>query len=362
MNKLYFVHLYDDFSGSPKVLSQMIMAIKEEAECIPVIGSASSGFISSLGEEVVRFFYRRGRNKLETLGYYVLSQLALFFKLFILLRDDKKKDVKSTIIVNTLLPFSAAFVAKLFGVKVVYYCHEVSIRPALLHKFLLFVKNTLSSQNVYVSEFVRNKVQREGESSTVIYNSLEPIFYNSELGYKDLHNKWKRKLVIMACSLKGYKGIREFVQIAEHCPECKFILVVNDSEINVGNYLSKYSTPDNLEWVCQPECIIDYYREAFLTVNLSKPEGWIETFGLTLIEGMSQNTPVIAPEIGGPCEFVNENNGFLIDSREVGLISERILQLSSNYEYWLGLSKGAKSSCNDFSPQLYKDQIMKVLL
>ena len=84
-------------------------------------------------------------------------------------------------------------------------------------------------------------------------------------------------------------------------------------------------------------------HEADLVLNLSNPSLWVETFGLTLLEAMAYQLPVICPPVGGPIELVkNDENGFCIDSRNMDELIEKIIYIleSGNYER---LSKNAKA-------------------
>ena len=65
-------------------------------------------------------------------------------------------------------------------------------------------------------------------------------------------------------------------------------------------------------------------------MNLSDPELCIETFGLTIIEGMAYGLPAIVPNVGGPTEIVlNGYNGYTIDVTNAAEIA-RILEQCSD--------------------------------
>ncbi|MGR5078502.1 glycosyltransferase family 4 protein [Photobacterium swingsii] len=360
-DKLYLAHLYDDHSGSPKVLSHLIESVKDSYDCIALLGSSSSGFISETGVVKKSFFYSRSSNKLMTLVVYLISQLHLFFICCGFFFSDKVRRVKGRLVVNTILPFGAALAAKIFGVTVVYYCHEVSIKPKALSSFLNWVRSLTSKNNIFVSNFIREEIGGKGVNN-VVYNALDFSFYETNATDVDLRSKWRGKKVTMACSLKKYKGVDEFVSLAKCCSELNFCLIINDSQESVNKYFNSQVLPMNLTVVCKPSNIIQYYRESFITLNLSIPEQWTETFGLTLIEAMSQFTPVVSPPVGGPTEFVVDNyNGFMIRSDQISLISEKLNELSHNYDLWKELSNNAKKTSDLFSPAKYKESINTIL-
>ena len=127
MKKIIFIHLLNDFSGSPKVLSQVIKACENEAIEIELFtGKSESGFLSGLTANHHHYFYKRSENKWMTLVTFMSSQLILFFKLL----KYMNKDV--VIYVNTMLPFGAALAGFVMRKPVIYHVHEISLTPLAL--------------------------------------------------------------------------------------------------------------------------------------------------------------------------------------------------------------------------------------
>ena len=59
----------------------------------------------------------------------------------------------------------------------------------------------------------------------------------------------------------------------------------------------------------------------------------MESFGYTAIEAMSYKLPVVASKIGGLKEIIMDNeNGYLIDKKNVNDFAKKILDLISNPE------------------------------
>lgn len=83
MKKIIFFHLLNDYSGSPKVLSQVIETVSSEGADVELFlgGKGGDGFLSSAPCVQRRYFYKRFESKYLTLLSYSLSQLILFFKL-----------------------------------------------------------------------------------------------------------------------------------------------------------------------------------------------------------------------------------------------------------------------------------------
>ncbi|ENM5889536.1 glycosyltransferase family 4 protein [Vibrio mimicus] len=356
MSRIYFVHLFDDFSGSPKVLSMVVNLFNNSKV---FLGKSSEGFLAKTVSEKYSFFYRRGSNKLQILLFYVLSQIDLFFKIsYHLLKEDDRKNC--TLVVNTLLPFGASLSAKLFKVKVIYYIHETSITPSLLKRFLLFVVRSTANKTIYVSNYLKNDLNLGLHEESVVHNAISNQLGLIYLDIELLKKKWESKNIFMACSLKDYKGIPEFICLAKRLPNYFFELAINDTLYNTEQYFKNISLPNNVNIICRPNNIEEHYKNAFFALNLSNKDLWIETFGLTIIEAMSAYTPVIVPLVGGPVEVIRSSiDGFCVDSKNTDEIVSILEVFGSDFDRWLKVAISAKDRSDQFSIDKFKVKILK---
>lgn len=360
MKKIIFFHLLNDYSGSPKVLSQVIEAVSKEGFEAELFlgGKGNAGFLSSAPCIQKRYFYKRFDNKLMTLVSYSISQLLLFFKLL------GYRDKSAVFYVNTLLPFGAALAGKVLGIKVVYHIHETSIRPKPLKLFLRWIVEKCSSENIFVSYFL---AQNEGFSNIdnrVIYNSLphSMSLVAQRHSYQPLIDDEFN--VLMICSLKAYKGVNEFVEIAKLLnsnPAVKLKLVLGATDAEVAEFFSSITLPGNLEVVSSCADVVPHYQKTSVLLSLSKPNEWVETFGLTILEGLSFGIPCIVPPVGGPIELVSDGiEGFLMSSDRVEEIAEKLVYLQSNPDVCYSLSEAAKLKSLSFSSEKFESGVLGV--
>ena len=74
VTKVLFIHLLNDYSGSPKILSQVInLARTNQKDFALYTGNDSKGFLSGLTKNQHFYFYKRFNNKYFTLFSFLLS-------------------------------------------------------------------------------------------------------------------------------------------------------------------------------------------------------------------------------------------------------------------------------------------------
>ena len=357
MKKIICAHLYNDFSGSPLVLSTVVKNLASEGHDVEVLTSRQgTGFLSNLPDVGYRFFtYRFFQNKLLRLAMLLWAQVSMFCQVWQLRRQT------TVVYVNTLLPFGAALAGRLCGKKVIYHLHETTVNPPVLKGFLKKVATCCASEAIYVSKFLQAAEPLPGVPSTVVHNCLSHDFTDKADAYlQDRPIKTTAFTVLMLCSLKKYKGVDQFVALAEQLPRYQFLLVLNAGDDAIQQYFAGQSLPENLVIFPSQQAVHSFYQEAHLVLNLSHPEQWVETFGMTLLEAMSYGLPVIAPPVGGPTELVeNGYNGFQLDQRNLAAVAEKITDLATEPEMYLQLSANALTFSAQFQETHFRHAVMR---
>jgi glycosyltransferase involved in cell wall biosynthesis len=354
--KILAVHLLNDFSGSPFVFRQAIEALVDSGEEVVVFTATptGNGFLSNIKDvKYVDLFYKWNKNKWLTLMFFFFAQMSIFFKIAF---SAKRNDV---VYINSILPFGAALAAKLRGARVLYHVHEVSVKPASLKNFLLGVVQRTADRCIYVSQYVMSATKVTAPDH-VVYNALPNQFVERANNF--IGQPKNDFTILLLCSLKKYKGVLEFVEAAKQLPNCKFELVANSDTKSINDFFSGMDLPSNLIIHSAASDVHPFYQRADVVVNLSRPDEWIETFGMTALEAMVYGKPVIVPPVGGITELINDGvEGFRVDSRNVNDVVEKIKLLSTDPALYAEMSIKAKLRSNAFTQEMFRTYLKRVV-
>lgn len=359
MKKIVAIHLLNDYSGSPLVLKLILNEFADKGYPIDLYTSSNgnAGFL----DEVIHakrfgFNYQWHPNKWITLFRLLISQFTLFRLLL------KYKNQDAIIYVNTLLPFGAALAGKFIGKKVIYHIHETSIKPKIFKAFLKKVASNCADEAVYVSSYLAENEYLPNVNSHTIYNALGKDFLVKKQSAIQFANSCFPFTVLMLCSLKKYKGVYNFVELATQIPDVHFQLVLNATQQEITQAFSSIKLPDNLTYSSATNNVHPYYAKSNLVVNLSHPDAWVETFGMTILEAMNYGVPAIVPTIGGIKELVNDGvNGYCISVYQKNALVFFINQLKIKTEKYQHLCNGAINKALHFSITKQANQIAAIL-
>lgn len=361
--KIVCVHILNDYSGSPNVLLSTIQALSDRSiEVDLYTNQYTRGFLCEAPANKNIVFYKWSSNKYITFLNYTYSQASLFFKII----HRYRKVADDTIIyINTIMPFGAALAGKLIGAKIIYHVHETSISPLLLKRILIYIQSRAANLSIYVSDYLLKTEGHSKQKCIRVYNALNTDFMNNVTRVKDLYNNNGKFNVLMPCSLKSYKGIYELLKIASMMKKrdsITFTLVLNASIDETNSFINNNYIPTNMKVFPEQSSMSKFYRNASLLINLSIVDQWIETFGLTVLEGMAYGLPCIVPPRGGPSELIEHNiNGYLVDSRENELVVKYIDKIERDTTLWKSMSNTSFERSKKFTANSYSKDISSAI-
>lgn len=260
-----------------------------------------------------------------------------------------------------MLPFGANIAVYILKSKnIVNYIHETYIKPKVLKKFLRKTILLTSGRVIFVSKYLMNEEFFNNKEQFVIYNpvSHDVISHNSI-------DKIKNSIVMLS-SLLDYKGVDKFILLSQYFEEKKFplnfTLVLNSNEYEFKQYITskKLTLPNSIMVFYKPKNISDIYQSSGFVINLTDHNKCIETFGLTLAEGMANGCIPIAPNYGGPKEIINTSFGYLYNNFDCESIFDFIKNTLLENKYTL-YSERARSNSEIFDLDSYRKKILNLL-
>ena len=159
MKRIVCFHLFNDYSGSPKVLRMVLEGVLNKGYRVDLVSSKGGVLDELLHYPNLRkhsYPYRFSSNGAVTMLRYGLVQLFTFFLSF---RWMFCKDV--VFYINTLLPVGPALAGRLMGKRVVYHYHENAFVKGAFYKMLAAMMERLAHRIVCVSEYQASFLKRK---------------------------------------------------------------------------------------------------------------------------------------------------------------------------------------------------------
>jgi glycosyltransferase involved in cell wall biosynthesis len=230
-----------------------------------------------------------------------------------------------------------------------------------LHKRTLtaFVRRW-AGKLVYVSKYVETALgpQFLELPYCITYPSIDQRILDSAKAQVSLAKYARPFTVGLICSLIWHKGYVEFIQLAAMCPEFRFILVINGRSDAFYDKIPATDVPGNVVVHFSVKEVAKVLIDMDVMLSLTKREGWLETFGLTLIEAMAFGVPVIAPDIGAPKEFIeNGRNGYLVNEADLHHIAELLRSMHNDPAHYARMSAAARETSTHFTPAVLLDAV-----
>lgn len=218
------------------------------------------------------------------------------------------------------------------SIPVIFTCHGYnSDFPLLDYKLSAFFNNKYSDKVIAVSNYEKMNLLRGGLSEdkvVVIYNGV----HENKKG-KDLPIKIDGFIIGTCARLTKKKGIRylieAFQRIREKHKDVHLVIIGDGKEKKNLERLVLQSNKKYIHFLGNLPEASSYFHNFHLFVLPSLNE----SFGIVILEAMSQKIPVIATKVGGIPEIVVDGEtGILVPPKDVKNLAEAILELYRNKE------------------------------
>jgi len=388
--KILFYNHTGRISGAERVL-MMTLAGLDRSRFDPIVLCPADGRliqavndlrIRTVGMEplAARFTWRPDR----LIGYF-----ASFARVILLARRAIVREAPDLIHANSIragLVMSAATAG--LGLTIVWHVHDLLPRHPLSTAIRLFVLASRRNRIIAVSQAVSDRFRGlmlrwfpRRVPVTTIHNAVDPKRFQPDL--KSRHElrrtlgiKESELLVGHVGQLTPRKGqlelIEAFTEVAREIPDAVLLIVGEpifnrDAEYAASLVRAAHASNvrDQIRFLGPREDVPALMRGFDLLVVNSHSE----PFGLTIVEAMLSDTPVLAAAVDGIPEIVRHGeSGWLIDARDHRSLAEAMLTLlrDQNLRRKLG-SNGRREAIARFSPtrfiteidSLYKEAIAR---
>ena len=203
----------------------------------------------------------------------------------------------------------------------------------------------------------RNLNNNFGVNAEVIHNIVDVS------NFQYLKRKHKETFTFISVgnliSLKGFDLLIEAFAKAFKDDKSVLLKIVGDGpeRNNLQNVVNQCGVNDKVSFlgeICR-EKLRDIYNEGDAFVLSSRSE----TFGVAYIEAMATGMPVIATSCGGPSDFVNEQNGYLIPVDDKNALVDALKKMRDN-AYNFNSLEISESCMKKFSPENIGNTLMNL--
>jgi glycosyltransferase involved in cell wall biosynthesis len=154
----------------------------------------------------------------------------------------------------------------------------------------------------------------------------------------------KQFIALVVAHLIPSKGVAVAIKALIGLPEYIVLWVIGDGEERgyLQNLCKELSLDSRVTFLGLQVDVAPYMQAADCLVC---PSTWAEAAGLVILEALASGLPVVASDVGGIPEFVEDGkNGLLFPAGDVEQLTERLRRVEGNPEAARGMALEARSS------------------
>lgn len=210
------------------------------------------------------------------------------------------------------------------------------------------------------------------KSYSIIHNSVDiQKFKPFETEYKEkIGIKKNTKVILFLGLLVEKKGIKFLIETFKNV-----LTEYKDAVLVIGGHGPEYDSLTNLAEELEISEKVLFLGEIksdetpelfniadlFVLPSIIDSHGETETLGVVLLEAMSCGVPVIASDVGGIPDIVDNKTGFLVEQKNIELITQKILILLNDPILRKNFGKaGREKIFENFSPEKQIEKTISV--
>jgi glycosyltransferase involved in cell wall biosynthesis len=233
-------------------------------------------------------------------------------------------------------------------------------------RYILSFK-TIIANSQYTFDITQKYYPKVKKKLQLCYKSINNDLYPPKQFSKFNDDKIKVLFVGGNMERKGIITlIKSAIYLINKC-SIEFYIIGNDPKIRFYKSICKYlNVEQNFIFLgnVSPQKLSYYYQQSDIFVLPSHEEA----LGISILEAMACNTPVIGANVGGIPEIIIDNqNGLLIEPGNEKMLALKIFEIVTNKDLQINLTKNALNTLEKFSTEkmlkktleIYKTSLLK---
>jgi glycosyltransferase involved in cell wall biosynthesis len=230
-----------------------------------------------------------------------------------------------------------------------------------------FLRKLFNKVDVIIAS--NNKYAQSSQVLTQYHHKVEILPYGIDIGrfekrnerrVHEIQEKYGSPLILFVGKFRYYKGLKYLLEASKEV-EAKFLLIGGGA---LHSELERYVVENSLqEKVCflgevNNDDLLSYYQASDIFVLPSSHRS--EAFGISLLEAMACQLPLISTELGTGTSFVNLHNqtGIVVPPCDHKALSQAINYLLTNKELRIKLGEAGRQRVEgEFSKKLMVERI-----
>jgi len=268
------------------------------------------------------------------------NKICQFFRIYFLVKRIIKKHKIDVISVQDIyyLGLVALRLGKKFGIGVEIQVHGIEKMSLLRQEIAEIVLKRADAVRV-VGRLLKKRIEeyfeiRNDKITTVpIFLDWQALKYQ-EFDYS-LKKEWEGNFVFLVVSrlvkIKNVRGIiRAFSQIVGEYPQARLVIVGDGPLlVKLQSLAQDLGVSDKVDFCGWKKDVVAYYRSADCFVTFSQAEG----YGLTVIEALSYQLPVITTDVGIVSQIVKDGeNGLFVKQDDIESLANMMKLVMVNKE------------------------------
>ena len=284
---------------------------------------------------------------------YALDIILSFKRFFNLFRKYRPALIYAN---GSRAMFYGGVIGRTLKIPVIWHCriseHDIYLDPLLCRLSSKIIANSKATAKRFQPHF-QYKVR-------TVYNGIDIGWLQNDAVRKPelIKSEWKVILIVARVSkLKRHDlALSAFEKIALSDPRLHLVCVGAKDQLEPEWYdylmertkLSKFS--DRIHWIGPVADVRPWYKSADLLLLPSEKE----SFGRVLIEAMACGVPVVATQVGGVSEIINNGqNGLLVPMNNMDEMADALLQIISRRSLRDKIIQNGKERANEFSMEIH---------